>query len=507
MKMYPKSDSDITSLDLSSPKLPTYYVQSPSRDSDKSSSVALTTHQTTPTESPSHPSFASRVSNNGGGGFRWKGRRKYHGGRWWPADKEDDADDGRYEDLYEDNRGVSIVTCRLILGVVATLSIFFLLCSVLFGVSQSFPPIVYIKGVNVQSFYYGEGSDSTGVPTKIMNFKCSVDITTHNPSTLFGIHVSSTTINLVYSRQFTLAIAQLKSYYQPKLSNHTSRINLVGSKVPLYGAGAELVASDHIGGVPVHTPNYTILSESRLSSSSRTSNGTSGMGFRWKGSSRRSNMYWPEKPYTINEDEVYDDNRGLSVGQCRAVLVILGTVVVFSVFCSVLWGASHPFSPIVSVKSFNIHSFYYGEGIDRTGVATKILSFNSSVKVTIDSPAPYFGIHVSSSTFKLTFSALTLATGQLKSYYQPRKSKHIAIVKLTGAEVPLYGAGPHLAASDKKGKVPVKLEFEIRSRGNLLGKLVKSKHVNHVSCSFFISSSKTSKPIEFSHKTCKLVTK
>lgn len=142
--MYPKSDSDVTSLDLSSPKRPTYYVQSPSRDSDKSSSVALTTHQTTPTESPSHPSIASRVSNGGGGGFRWKGRRKYHGGIWWPADKEEGGD-GRYEDLYEDNRGVSIVTCRLILGVVATLSIFFLLCSVLFGASQSSPPIVYIK--------------------------------------------------------------------------------------------------------------------------------------------------------------------------------------------------------------------------------------------------------------------------------------------------------------------------------------------------------------------------
>ncbi|ANM63973.1 unnamed protein product [Arabidopsis thaliana] len=250
MKMYPKSDSDVTSLDLSSPKRPTYYVQSPSRDSDKSSSVALTTHQTTPTESPSHPSIASRVSNGGGGGFRWKGRRKYHGGIWWPADKEEGGD-GRYEDLYEDNRGVSIVTCRLILGVVATLSIFFLLCSVLFGASQSSPPIVYIKGVNVRSFYYGEGSDNTGVPTKIMNVKCSVVITTHNPSTLFGIHVSSTAVSLIYSRQFTLANARLKSYHQPKQSNHTSRINLIGSKVPLYGAGAELVASDNSGGVPV----------------------------------------------------------------------------------------------------------------------------------------------------------------------------------------------------------------------------------------------------------------
>lgn len=143
--MSPKSYSDMTSFDLSSsPKRPTYFVQSPSRDSDKSSSAALT-HQTTPTESPSHPSFASRISGGGGGGFRWKGRRKYHGGRWPPGDKEEESGDGRYEDLYEDHRGISIATCRLILGVVATLTLFFLICSVLFAASQSFTPIVYVK--------------------------------------------------------------------------------------------------------------------------------------------------------------------------------------------------------------------------------------------------------------------------------------------------------------------------------------------------------------------------
>ncbi|CAH2052675.1 unnamed protein product [Thlaspi arvense] len=251
MKMYQKSDSDMTSLDLSSssPKPPTYYVQSPSRDSDKSSSAALTHQNTTPTESPSHPSFASRVSN---GGFRWKGRRKYHGGRWSPApDKEEGGDDGEYENLYGDNRGISIATCRLILGVIATLTLFFLISSVLFAASQSFSPTVYVKGVNVHNFYYWEGLDNTGVPTKIMNINCSMQMTTHNPSTFFGIHVSSSAFKLIYSSQFTLAIAQLKSYYQLKQSNHTSRINLVGSKVSLYGAGPDLAASDNNGGVPV----------------------------------------------------------------------------------------------------------------------------------------------------------------------------------------------------------------------------------------------------------------
>ncbi|CAN8268596.1 unnamed protein product [Cochlearia groenlandica] len=249
MKMYTKSESDMTSLDLSRA---TYHVQSPSRDSDKSSSAAIT-HQTTPTESPSHPSsFASRISS--GGGFRWKGRRKYHGGggRWPPCDDLKEESGPYDDDLYNnDNKGVSIATCRFVLGVVAALTLFLLISSVLYAASQSFSPIVYVKGVNVHSFYYWEGLDNTGVPTKIMNIKCSLHITTHNPSKYFNLYISSSSFKLKYSRQFTLAAAQLNSYYQPKQSNHTSSINLVGSMVPLYGAGSDIESSDRKTGVPV----------------------------------------------------------------------------------------------------------------------------------------------------------------------------------------------------------------------------------------------------------------
>lgn len=149
-----------------------------------------------------------------------------------------------------------------------------------------------------------------------------------------------------------------------------------------------------------------------------------------------------------------------------------------------------------------MHSFYYGEGSDNTGVPTKILNFKCSVEITTHNPSTFFGIHVSSSAFKLIYSRqFTLASAQLKSYYQPKQSNHTSRISLVASKVPLYGAGADLSASDRNGGVPVKLEFEIRSRANVVGNLVKSRHQKHLSCFFFISSH-NNKFVKFTDKTC-----
>lgn len=81
-------------------------------------------------------------------------------------------------------------------------------------------------------------------------------------------------------------------------------------------------------------------------------------------------------------------------------------------------------------------------------------------------------------------------------------------VRLVGQAVPLYGAGAELTAGAFSGKggggIPFKLEFEIHSRGYLMGKLVKTKHKRHVSCSLFIDSKHT-KEIVFDKKSCNYI--
>ncbi|PWA99324.1 Late embryogenesis abundant protein, LEA-14 [Artemisia annua] len=159
--MHEKSEIDDSSLgdsispSSSSPKHG-YYVQSPSRDShdDKSS----TNSHSTPIESPSHSSHSrmsasSRIS----GPYRFSLVGKHHPNflrkkKGWPP---------LFTSIH--------LSCKL-------------------------------ESWKVNNFYYGEGSDNTGVSTKLLTINCTVKMNIHNPATFFGIHVSSTSLNLLYSR-------------------------------------------------------------------------------------------------------------------------------------------------------------------------------------------------------------------------------------------------------------------------------------------------------------------
>ena len=76
-------------------------------------------------------------------------------------------------------------------------------------------------------------------------------------------------------------------------------------------------------------------------------------------------------------------------------------------------------------------------------------------------------------------------------------------VILEGTKVPLYGAGSSLAVSTNNNAVeyPFTLELEIKSRGDVVGKLVRTKHRRKVSCPVVIDSTRT-KPIKFKKNTC-----
>lgn len=91
---------------------------------------------------------------------------------------------------------------------------------------------------------------------------------------------------------------------------------------------------------------------------------------------------------------------------------------------------------------------------------------------------------------------------QLKKYYQPRKSRRSVLVNLEGIKVPLYGAGSSLTVLQTGGVVvPFTLQFEIRSRGDVVGKLVRTRHRKQITCPVTIDSTST-KPITFKKDSC-----
>jgi hypothetical protein len=55
--------------------------------------------------------------------------------------------------------------------------------------------------------------------------------------------------------------------------------------------------------------------------------------------------------------------------------------------------------------------------------------------------------------------------------------------------------------SEKNGEVPMMLAFEVTSRGNVVGELVRSNHRRRISCSLVIDSRKN-KPIKLKEDSC-----
>uniref|UniRef100_A0A1D1YF96 Late embryogenesis abundant protein LEA-2 subgroup domain-containing protein n=1 Tax=Anthurium amnicola TaxID=1678845 RepID=A0A1D1YF96_9ARAE len=253
---------------------------------------------------------------------------------------------------------------------------------------------------------------------------------------------------------------------------------------------------------PMESPSHPSLGRhSRASSASRFSGAFRSSSGR-KGNRKRNDKGWPECN-VIQEEGSYDDldeDGGLS-RRCQIVLAFTCFVLLFTVFCLIIWGASRPYNPDVVVKSLAVDDFYSGEGSDNTGVPTKMITVNCSLKISVYNPAPTFGIHVSSSPVDLLYSQITIATGQLKKYYQPRKSHRTVSMVLQGEKVPLYGAGASLALSSTGGAIPLTLEFEIISQGYVVGKLVRVTHKKHVSCPLNVDS-KNTKPIRFSERAC-----
>jgi hypothetical protein len=55
--------------------------------------------------------------------------------------------------------------------------------------------------------------------------------------------------------------------------------------------------------------------------------------------------------------------------------------------------------------------------------------------------------------------------------------------------------------SSADGSVPLKLDFDLTSRGYVIGKLVRVTHRLHVTCPVVVDAKKT-KPIRFPKKAC-----
>lgn len=60
----------------------------------------------------------------------------------------------------------------------------------------------------MNNFYAGEGTDTTGVPTKLVTTNCTLKLIMYNHASMFGIHASANPVQLIFS-EITIASGEV----------------------------------------------------------------------------------------------------------------------------------------------------------------------------------------------------------------------------------------------------------------------------------------------------------
>lgn len=209
------------------------------------------------------------------------------------------------------------------------------------------------------------------------------------------------------------------------------------------------------------------------------------------GSGRTRKGQKSRKEWDVIEEEGLLDEEDTNKGfprRCYFPAFVLGFFVLFTLFSLILWGASKPQKPKLTMKSITFDQFTIQAGSDTTGVATDMLSLNSTVKLTFRNTATFFGLHVTSSTLDLAFSDLPIATGSVKKFYQSRKSQRSITAVMQGTRIPLYGSGAGLSTPNGITNLPIPLilKMEVKAKAYVLGKLVKPRFHKNVECDIIL---------------------
>ncbi|GAA0164930.1 hypothetical protein Leryth_008231 [Lithospermum erythrorhizon] len=213
---------------------------------------------------------------------------------------------------------------------------------------------------------------------------------------------------------------------------------------------------------------------------------------------RKGEKQWKEFD-AIEEEGLLDDEYGHKgmPRRCYVLAFVVGFFVLFTLFSLILWGASRSQKPVVTMRSITYNEFVIQSGSDFSGVATDMISMNSTIKLLFRNKGTFFGVHVTSSPVDLSFSELVFASGSIKKFYQSRNSQRIVTIPLKGKYIPLYGGGASLSSKDGKLTAPVglTLSFTIRVRAYVLGKLVKTKFYKRIQCQVLLDPKKMNKAL------------
>ncbi|XP_020105034.1 uncharacterized protein LOC109721703 [Ananas comosus] len=151
--------------------------------------------------------------------------------------------------------------------------------------------------------------------------------------------------------------------------------------------------------------------------------------------------------------------------------------------------ATKPKPPKVSFKVGKMEQFNLGEGVDNTGVITKILTCNCSINMEIENYSKVFGLHVHPPTLEMAFGRLRFATSQGEESYVAAVTSLTLNLSVAVKNKPMYGAGWSMQDMLDSGRgLLLLVRVQSRSSYRAVWNLIRLRYHHHAECFLFLRS-------------------
>ncbi|KAH9301920.1 hypothetical protein KI387_013503, partial [Taxus chinensis] len=168
----------------------------------------------TPTAAPLNSSAISRHTCSKNSFHVYHDRKMYYKGRVPNEEEEEEEEDEEADDddddeisfysgvrgYYENNTWICICF-QVILWLLVSVGIFIVLFSI---ATRPGSPQLTVKRIELNEFRVAEGSDKSGVPTKVFSCSCNVSLDLDNHSQFFGVHLHPAHITMSFA-ELTIA--------------------------------------------------------------------------------------------------------------------------------------------------------------------------------------------------------------------------------------------------------------------------------------------------------------
>ncbi|XP_057978671.1 uncharacterized protein LOC131165042 [Malania oleifera] len=153
----------------------------------------------------------------------------------------------------------------------------------------------------------------------------------------------------------------------------------------------------------------------------------------------------------------------------------------------VFYLATKPPPPKVSVKMARVGEFGLGEGVDGSGVATKILTCNCSLDLVIDNKSKIFGLHLQPPLISVSFSNLPFASSSGPELYAESHGSTLFRLYVGTRNEPVYGAGRAMQDMlDSANGLPLLVRVGLRSSFHVVWNLIRPKFHHRAQCSLVL---------------------